>query len=226
MKVKERNKARKLRRKGWSLRAIAKAVNCSKSSISQWIYDITLTPRQISRLKLSQDRGRAKAANHPNSPKAKWLQIRQQIIQESIKEIPKQYSSKELKLIGTALYWAEGYKQTRNLFIFSNSDPEMIKLMMQYLLKICKVPKIKLRGGVNIHPSQNIKRAEKYWSQVSGIPLKQFHKPFLSVSRASQQKRKTLPLGTFRIVVSDVILYSRVKGWMDGLKLWTNSSAG
>ncbi|MBU4140375.1 MAG: helix-turn-helix domain-containing protein, partial [Candidatus Omnitrophica bacterium] len=37
MKAKERKLARELRRSGWSVRAIAKQVRCSKSSISKWV---------------------------------------------------------------------------------------------------------------------------------------------------------------------------------------------
>ncbi len=225
MKNKERMLACQLRRKGWSLRSIVKEINCSKSSVSVWIRDIPLTAKQIDRLKLSQDRGRAKAANHPNSPKLQWFNLRQKITATAQKEISK-YSSEELKLIGAALYWAEGYRQSRNLFIFSNCDPDMVKLMMKFLREICKVPAEKLRGGVNIHPTLDSDKAQKYWSNVSGIPGRQFHQPHVSVSRASQQKRQTLPYGTFRIVVSDVILCSKIKGWIEGLKFWTNSSAG
>ena len=214
----ERNRARQLRIKGWSVRSIAQKLGRPRSSISLWVRDIRLSPEQIEELKSNQDRGRAKAANHPNSPKLKWQGIRQQVIDEAASEIPTRYSLQDLKFIGTALYWAEGYKQGRSLFVFANSDPAMIKLMMEFLFKICKVSKDKFCGRVNIYPSLNVKEAERYWSKVSGIPVARFYKPLLSVSKASLQKRKTLPYGTFRIIISDVVLCSHMHGWISGLK--------
>ena len=89
-----------------------------------------------------------------------------------------------------------------------------------FLLNVCKISIHKIRGRVNIHPHLDAYVAGKYWSGISGIPLRQFHKPLLAVSRASKQKRKTLPYGTFRIVISDVVLCSKIKGWIEGLAKW------
>ena len=226
MKLQEITRARKLRAQGLSLREIVARTKYAKSSISGWIRDIVLTNKQILRLKSNQDKGRAKAANHPNSSRLRWAGIRQGIIDSAKNEISLTHSLEKLKLVGSALYWAEGYTATRNLFVFANCDPAMIKLMMLFLTKVCNVPRRKIRGRVNIHPHLNIKLATKYWSSISKIPIKYFHKPLLAVSKASQQKRKTLPYGTFRIVISDVFLCSRIKGWIEGLKNWAISSVG
>ena len=226
MRTKEIAWARKLRTQGRSIREIALKIRCAKSSVSNWVRDISLTAEQIDRLKSNQDKGRAKAANHPNSSRSRWATIRQRIADSAKKEIPRACSFEKLKLVGTALYWAEGYTATKNLFVFANCDPAMIKLMNRFLTQICKISLAKMRGRVNIHPSLDIKSAEKYWSGVSGIPTRQFHKPLLAVSRASKQKRKTLPYGTFRIIISDVVLCSKIKGWIEGLKNWAVSSVG
>ena len=226
MRIKERELARRLRRQGLSLRSIVQRIQCAKGSVSLWIRDIPLTDKQIKKLKDSQDRGRAKAANHPNSPKLKWQAIRTAISTQAEKEVASKISASDLKAVCTALYWAEGYKQSNALFVFANSDPDMIRLMMRFLIQVCKVSKDKFRGRVNIYPTLDIKKAEIYWSKISGIPRGQFHKPLVAVSRASKHKRKTLPFGTFRIIISDVYLCSKMTGWINGLKLWASSSTG
>lgn len=221
MKIKEKKLARVLRLKGWSLRAIAKKVNCSKGTVSGWISDIQLTQAQIKKLKDNQDRGRAKAALHPNSSRAKWANIRNSVRNEARKDIPRSCSGSILRIVGSALYWAEGYKASRNSIIFANTDPRMIRLMMVFFRTICNVPESKFRGKVFIHPHLNAKAAEKYWSDISGISLKQFNKPLLAVSRASKGKRDSLPRGTFSILIGDVYTCSRLKGWIDGLSEWS-----
>jgi hypothetical protein len=225
MREKDRQKARELRKSGYSIKEIVKEIHCAKSSISGWIRDISLTPKQIERLKTNQDKGRAKAANHPNSPKQVWSTIRQDSISAAVKEIPPQYSIEILKIIGSALYWAEGYKSTVNMVSFSNSDPLMIALMMKFFREICNVPENKFRGAVNIHPHLNIDNAVRFWSKASGIPREQFHKTQAVVSSASKRKRDTLPVGTFKIIICDVRLQSRIKGWIQGLCKWTDIRA-
>ncbi len=225
MRAKERKIARELRHKGFSLREIADIIKCPKSSISGWVRDISLTSEQIGRLELKQDKARAKAANHPNSPKQKWARIRNDIIDSGVKEVSSQYSLYILKLTGAVLYWAEGYKAGVNMVNFSNSDPNMIALMMLFFRRVCKVPEEKFRGMVHIHPHLDAERARKFWSKISGIPIGQFHKTQFGISRASKHKRDTLPLGTFRIVICDACLLSKIKGWIKGVEKWVDIRA-
>jgi hypothetical protein len=226
MKQKEQVLTRQLRRKGYSVREIAKSTQCSKSSISRWVCDIALTDSQIRRLKSNQDRGRARAAQHFNSPKQKWKRIRDNIATVASHEIKSARLNGNLKIIGAILYWAEGYKATRNMVSFSNSDPAMIKIMISFFKEVCGVSTHKFRGVVHIHPHLNTQQAEKYWSMVSGIPLRQFHKTQTAISRSSKQKKDTLPLGTFNIVISDTCLRSKIEGWLQSIRQWAVSSAG
>lgn len=225
MKARERKFARKLRRSGYSVREIAKLTGCSKSSISKWVRDIPLTSSQIKRLKSNQDKGRAKAAQHPNSPKYVWAKIRSSITKSAAEEIPSKYSLNILKIVGSSLYWAEGYKTGLNVVHFSNSNPYMIRLMMEFFKKVCKVPIMKFRGAIHIHPHQDKEKAKRFWSKVSGIPPRQFHKTQVSVSKASKNKRDTLPLGTFAIFICDTRLQSRIKGWIKGIERWIDVRA-
>ncbi|MFA5336321.1 MAG: hypothetical protein WC324_05320 [Candidatus Omnitrophota bacterium] len=222
MKARERKLARELRKQGWSLREITRRVKCSKSAVSNWIRDIPLNDEQIANLKSNQDKGRANAANHPNSPKQVWAKIRKNISDSAGKETASKYTPDALKTAGIALYWGEGGKAGHNIVNFSNSDPGMVRLMMKFFKDICNVDGSKFRGAVHIHPHLDINKSERYWSKVSGIPLKQFHKTNIAVSKASKGKRDTLPLGTFKIVICDTRLQSRIKGWIEGIKKWSD----
>ena len=220
MRAKERVEARRLRTKGLSIREISRKIKCAKSSVSEWVRDIPLTTEQIERLSSNQDRGRAKAANHPNSPKQVWGKIRKDIADAAAKEISDKLSQNMLKVIGSALYWADGFKQSVNMINFSNSDPSMVVLMMKFFRDVCRVSEEKFRGCLHIHPHLDKEKAERFWSNISGIPRRQFHKTQFGISRASKHKRDTLPLGTFRIVICDVRLKSRIDGWIKGMGSW------
>lgn len=230
MKSLEQRRAKHLRTQGWSVRAIATELSCAKSSVSTWVRDIPLTVEQIAALASNRDRGRATASEHPNSPKHVWRKFRQDIMEIARKEIPEICPEKMLLVTGAALYWAEGYKQSRSMVNVSNADPAMISLMMRFFREVCHVPEGKFRGSLHIHPHLDARTAERFWSKLTGIPLVQFHATQLGVSRASQGKRDTLPQGTFHIVVCDVRLKSRIDGWIGGIREWAvaraNSSAG
>jgi len=88
MKAQEQARARLLRKQGFSVREITAKIGSAKGSVSRWVRGIPLTRQQIARLKSNQDRARAKAANHSNSPKLKWARLRQSIIDDALREIP------------------------------------------------------------------------------------------------------------------------------------------
>lgn len=114
------------------------------------------------------------------------------------------------------LYWAEGGK-TQRMVRFSNGDPEMIKIMMAYFRNICDVDESKFRGYIHIHPHLDFRNAEKYWSNVTDIPLGQFFKTYRKQNRSSLNKRNTLPNGVLDIYVLDTELFLKITGWARGI---------
>lgn len=215
MKKEEKIQAKKLRHCGYSINEIRKKLNVAKSSVSLWVRDIELTEKQQQKLSergikkaVIEQRRKTRLTNENNR--------RQKIVDSAQKQISK-LSKQELWLTGTALYWAEGSKTSRGIVSFSNSDPNMIKLMMIYFRKICKVPEEKFRGYLHIHPHLNYKKAERYWSSLTNISQKQFFKTHRIISKASQQKKDTLPCGTFNIYVCNTELFLKIQGWIQGI---------
>ena|ERR1041384_3147420 len=217
MRHKERLEARRLRKElGLPIGVIAKQLNCSKASVHAWIRDIPLTPEQIATFTSNRQRARAISAAHPNAPKQVWQRRREQIICAAYQEVG-ELNLKSLRLIGAALYWAEGSKD-RNTVYFTNTDPAMVRLMMLFLRKVCNVPEHKFRGMVHIHPHMDAMAALSFWSEQSNIPIKQFYKTQFAISKASQSKKADKqPMGTFRIVVNDTDTRSRIEGWIKGI---------
>ncbi len=215
MKLEEKILARKLRVEGFSLNEIITKTGFAKGSVSIWVRDIELTKEQKSRLS-------AKGFNREAIEQRRTTRLtrenarRQIIIDSAIKEIGG-ISEETLKFIGIALYWAEGGKTKRGLVRLSNGDPKIIRVAMEFFRRICKVPESKFRGYIHIHPHLSVKSAESYWSSVSGIPLLQFYKTYSKINRSSQNKRDTLPFGTFDITICDTQLFLKIKGWIEGL---------
>lgn len=216
MKLIEKEKARTLRKKGYSINQIIKETGFSKASVSIWVRDIVLTI--IQRKKISE-KGRSIASIEKRRLNRLFNENkkRQLIINKAKKDFT-HISLKELKLIGIILYLGEGGKTGRGMVRLANSDPDVIKIMMRFFREICKVPENKFRGHIHTFTHVNIEKTETYWSKISGIPCSQFFKTYTKPSSISLQKRNTLPFGTFDIYVCDTKLFLTIMGWIEKIK--------
>lgn len=214
MKRIERDKARTLRRQGYSVKEITNALSVAKSSVSLWVRAIKLTAKQKKRLsekghslEVIEKRRATRLGNE--------YAYRQVFFQGGIKEID-QVSRRDIFFLGQGLYLGEGAKYSRANASFYNSDPRIIQIMMRFYREICHVPDSKFRAQVLLHPHLNASRAEEYWSKISGIPHSQFQKTSKQHNKASKGKKDSLPMGTFTIGVYDTQLFLKIMGWMEG----------
>lgn len=112
------------------------------------------------------------------------------------------------------LYWAEGAKKYESIK-FSNSDPDMIKFMMRWFREICQVQEVKFKIALHIHSLLIRRDVEKYWSEVTGIPLTQFQKTYIKQTSLGQRKN-ILYNGTCVICIYDRDLFRKIMGWKAG----------
>ncbi len=216
MKLAEKERARALRKKGYSINQIVEALNFSKASVSVWVRDIVLTKRQLG--KLSQ-RGRSvESVERRRASRLANEGAKRKVVMDNAKKDFTGISIQELKLIGIALYIGEGAKKSQGVVSIANSDPSIIQIMMRFLREICLVPENKFRGHIHTFSHADIEKTEKYWSDITGIPRKQFYKTYTKPSSASLQKRRTLPFGTLDICVCDTKLKLTILGWIERLK--------
>jgi len=224
VKLIEKEKARSLRKKGYSINQIIKETGFTKSSISLWVRDIVLTKAQ--KKKLSENGRSVESVERRRIARLSNEQEKRQIIFDKAKEDYNSISLEELKLVGIILYLGEGGKTERGTARLSNADPAVIKIMMRFFREVCRVPEEKFRGNVHTFAHADIEKTEKYWSTLTGIPRSQFQKTYIKPSSASLQKRYTLPYGTFSINVCDTQLFLKIMGWIEKIKELTTGDSG
>jgi hypothetical protein len=130
-------------------------------------------------------------------------------------------NDKNLKTAGIMLYWAEG-TFLGNTVDFANSNPEMIKIFLSFLRKICGVKEERLRVYVYAYRYQDITSLKRYWSNVTNVPLTQFTKPFIRTNNANISKRKLLH-GLVHIRYNDKKLLCSLKNWLDDYMCWAGT---
>ncbi len=186
-KFQERIKAREKRRNGESIGDIAKLLDVSKGTVSRWCSDLKLTKKQENRL-----REKVRKAGHYGRQKGAEMNKRKKIERINLFRVlaKKNYSrinKRELNLIITALYWAEGSK-TRPRFSFSNSDPDMIKLVAHWLEVIEGISKndLVVRVHINQVHRDRIEKVLKFWSSLLELPVSHF-KPTSFIKTSSKK---------------------------------------
>lgn len=207
----DKHLARRLRRQGKSYSEIIKEVKVSKSTLSLWLRDIPLSEQQ--KLKLL---GRAKSRySGAKARQQARINLTKKIIKDS-KQQSKILLKNKLFLSGLMLYWAEGTKRGEEMVVFSNSDPNMITLMMQWFREICQVKEEKFRIQIHIHSLLNQKEIKKYWEEITKIPQNQFHN--LIIKPTSLRHRKNILYnGTCCIRIYDKNLFRKIMGWKIGV---------
>lgn len=188
-------KAIKLRKDGLSYGNIKKRLNVSKSTLSLWLKNIPLTEKQKNKLYTDQINILSKG---PQSQKERRKREIEKILEEAENEIPIPPSFETYRFFGAALYWAEGSK-TNGLKI-TNSDPHLILFMVKWFEKILKIPPKNLKAWLNIYPQQNDLEIKQFWSQLTGIPTKNFGKSFIKPLNKNY-KKNNLYFGTISVMV-------------------------
>lgn len=208
----EYEKARFLRkRKGLSYNEIKKELNVSKSIISLWCRDIQLSKKQKERLR----------RNWLNSPKLGALanRIKREkeiaIIKNKAKQEIYKFNLDSFKIAGTVLYWAEGTK-TQSTAI-SNSDPRTIEFIIRWFKRIFNINPQQIGAHLHIHYGDDDKRIKRYWSRLTGIPLKNFGKSFIK-PKGTGHRTNILPNGIIKIRVKGKgteNLRHRIMAWVE-----------
>ncbi len=211
-------KARMLRTKGASLNEIIKKLNIPKSTASNWCQDIALSKEQKRRLAKKQHMGGIITAEKRTKDR---LALTKQIMEESAAQVDI-LSQRDLLMLGSALYWAEGYKDKNQEFGFTNSDPAMIKLMIKWLQEVCDIKQeiIHTRICINHIHSRRIKEIQNFWITITGLSHHQFSNPtFIKVTNKKVYNNTSNYFGTLRIKVrKSTNLQRKILGWIQGIK--------
>ncbi len=208
MKLESKNLAIKLRLKGLSYKQILEQVKVSKSSLTLWLQNVELTPNQQAKILKRMDLGRLKSIE---TKKKKRIILTNEIIRAAKREFT-EFLENPLFLIGLSLYWAEGDKHKGERVKFTNSDPQLVALMMRWFREVCGVKEEKFRIALHTHTLLMNSEVKNFWHKLTKIPLKQFNKVYIKQTTL-RQRRNVLYNGTCGVVVGDRALFRRITGW-------------
>lgn len=219
-KYKLRIKARKLRKRGESVKKIAETLSVSKATASLWVRDIILRVDQLEALRKSmlkgKELGRLRSALLQKERRLKLIEESNRLGIQSLKNL----KQRELLIAGLALYWGEGSKKTREVE-FCNSDPKMIEFLLLWLDRCFGIKRDEIRCvlGINEIHRKREQVVKKYWSKITGIPLSQFNKTnFKRVENKKVYENFNEHYGTLTVsVLKPGRIYYKMLGQIEGL---------
>lgn len=207
-----RNKAIKLRKRGRSYREISIKLNIAKSTLSYWLKEIKLNPKDVKRLYTKQINILSRGSK---SQKERREQIVKDIINQAKNEIKFPIDKEIIRFFGIGLYWAEGAKG--KMMKITNSDPYLILFMVKWLETFFLIEPTRLKVYLNIYPQQNEIEIKKFWSDLTGIPLNNFGKSYIKPF-STGFKKNNLYFGTISIYVpKSTDLKYKMLGWLEAL---------
>lgn len=208
----EKVRAIKLRKEGKSYSEILEEVPVAKSTLSIWLRDIGLATPQAQKITEKRIAGQKRGAE---AKRAQRRLLQQEIYSRAENDLGL-ITQRDLFILGTALYWAEGSKEydyrPGSTMGFTNEDPEMVNTFMTFLCTSLNVEPARIRCEIYIHVDRILEKERilKFWCERTGLPKTSFRIYLKRNSRSTKDSKGIDYNGTMRIKVessSDLVRY-------------------
>jgi hypothetical protein len=191
------------------VRKIASAVGVSLSTVSLWVRDVELTKEQRAALD-AQD-----PTLNPSARGTGWGDSRRRLRAAAQREGREAARAGDaLHTAGCMLFWAEGSRH-RNSVVFTNADVVMHRLFIRFLVECCGVERSDIALTVNCYLGNGftLEEIEAWGLAELELPSTVLRTSIVNrPSRSSKGKRRSLPMGTARLVVHSTRLVQSLYG--------------
>ena len=221
-KIKEKEKAIELRKEGRTYSDILRMIPVAKSTLGLWLKDAKLSNSENQRFTEAK---RLASLRGGQAKRKQRIEKQNQTLSTAKTEIS-HISEHDLFLMGIVLYWAEGAKEKEHRpgsgFEFSNMDPNMIKVILVWLFKVCKINKNMLIFNIFLHKTHEnrVYEVKKFWSEVTGFPMSNFSAVYWKRNKLKTNRRNVQEKyhGVLKVKVkrsSDLV--RKIAGWSEGI---------
>ena len=178
-RIKDKNKAIELRKRGMSYSQIKSELGISKSTLSGWLNGMPLSDEKIRELGAMNP---MRIERYINTMRKKREERWSSVFEVVSKDIGK-LSKRELFIAGLFLYWAEGGKTEKYSISFSNTDPDMIVFFVHWLEECMSVKKNDMHIKLHLYKDMDIKEYQNFWAQKLKVKESNFEKTYIKDSK-------------------------------------------
>src|SRR3989344_6631295 len=152
-----------------SMQEIAEKLGCSVHKVQYWMHRHRISRRSIS--------DAAYLKHNPEGDPFKY-------------KPPKTHDDMFLFGLGIGLYWGEGTKSNTTAVRLGNTDPELIKKFMEFMIRFFGVKKEDFRFGLQIFTDMDTEKALQFWIKKLKVKRNQFGKVIVTISGSIGTYRK------------------------------------
>jgi hypothetical protein len=125
-------------------------------------------------------------------------------------------SEAKLKVAGLVLWATEGSPNFKDGVFASNSNPALIRVFVDFLLKVCQVEENKIRVRVVYYANMNMTMdaVRRFWSDRTTLPDRQIK---INTYHAVHDFREASKYGTATVLVGNIKLRAIMALWLEDL---------
>ena len=119
--------------------------------------------------------------------------------------------------LGIGIYWGEGNKANQHSIRLGNTDPQLIKLFINFLERIYQIDKSRLQFGLQIFSDISPDVALEFWQELLHAEPKQFFKVTVTKPRGLGTYRRKIKHGVLTVYFNNKKLRDIICGEIEKL---------
>ncbi|MEX0672499.1 MAG: hypothetical protein WDZ82_00715 [Candidatus Paceibacterota bacterium] len=176
---------------------IASVLECSENKVNYWIRKHGIKKRSISDAVYA----RLNPDGHP-------FTIR----------VARDIDDEKLYGLGMGLFWGEGTKRSKHAVRLGNTDPDLIRVFLLFLERICGVDRSKIKFGLQIFSDMNKNKALEVWVDRLGVKKSQFQKVIVTPARGVGNYKQKTKYGVLTVYFNNKYLKEYIDGEIEKLR--------
>ncbi len=207
----DKEAARHLRLSGKSYKEIIEILEVPRSTLSGWFGKEDWSEKIRDKLSEAARVQHTLRIRTLNKTRGKNLELAYDEARKVATEEFEVLKYNPLFIAGIMLYWGEGTKLGKSVVRLTNTDSEMIRLYVFFVLHVCRIPMERVRAQILIYPDLNDDQCRRYWVAATGLPEENFTK---TTTINGRHKTRRLSHGVCLITVSSAYFKAKVLTWI------------
>lgn len=204
-------RARELRAERQSVGSIAKQIGVSTVTVFNWVRDMGVVVPHSGGHNGGTGEGRVSEANRKKMADG-WRKVaadkRQVFYDMGREETDELLENREIRDF-VCLYWAEGYKRSRNVVSVVNTDPAIVRVCAKVMTRFAQRP---LRYRLICSENERI-TAFAFWAKELGVDV-----GIMKFQNKVRKSSRRAEAGLMEVGVCDTFFRSRLQAWMDRVR--------
>lgn len=200
------------RKRGFTLEEIAKICDVSKSTVSKWLKNNTISAAVTKQNKKRAGQENAKRLKLVNKARGGERANRYKEAIRSAETEYKHYKANPLFVAGVMLYFANGDLKDENRIRFSGSTAEAHKVFIKFAMEYLGVEKKDIHIWLQLYPGMKEETSMKHWRQKTSLPYSQFYKNHFIKGKKQKQ---TLHHGVGNTIIGSTVLKCKLTRWIE-----------